>query len=150
MSIYCTFFKKTLRILHTTMFLINTLNGHLQLSSALIIKPNAAYDELLLQLKEASLEFIKEDIYSLYHYINIFKYHFDHKFFHFELFFDKKNLKSISFNFSCDAGFEISYEQWMLNVFGNQNHFNWGSIELSEHPKFGVPLIKMQYNKATL
>ncbi|MFN8283164.1 MAG: hypothetical protein U0U67_08100 [Chitinophagales bacterium] len=127
------------------MAFINTANGHIQLSSTLTIQPNANYDELVELLKQHTFEYVHEDRYNLFQYIIISRFKAENKLFHFDIHFDMKKLKSISFGFTCDAGFEESYETWLANLTGTQTDFAWGTIELGEHPKYNVPFFNMQY-----
>lgn len=127
------------------MSFINTENGHIQLSSTLTIQPFADYDELIELLKQHSLEYVHENRYNLYQYIIISRFKAENKSFLLDIYFDKNKLKSISLGFSCDAGFEESYETWLANLTGSQTNFEWGTIRLEEHPKYNVPFINMQY-----
>ncbi len=124
----------------------DSTNGHLYVVRPLEIKPGMVFEEVKQQLAENAIPFIETDSYNLFQSIDMKGIKFDNKTFHLEIYFDKKKLKGVSFDFVCDKGYEISFEQWVADMLNNRSEFTWGSIKADEHPRFNVPLISISYD----
>lgn len=125
---------------------LDAANGYLYVVSPLEIKPGMDFEEMKRQLAENAIPFTETDHYNLFQFINLNRIRFDNKTFHLEIYFDKKRLKAISFDFVYDNGYEISFEQWVADITNNETEFTWGRMKTDEHPKYSVPLISLSYD----
>jgi|GEM_PF-4251264 hypothetical protein len=121
-------------------------NGHLFVVFPLEIKPGMDFEEMKQQLTESKIPFVETDSYNLFQFIYLNGIKFDNKTFHLEVYFDKKRLKAISFDFVCEPGYEISFEQWVAGLLGAATECSWGRLKADWHPKFDVPLIHLSYD----
>jgi len=121
-------------------------NGHLYVLSSIKVEPGMDFEDLKRQLNDNTIPFVESDSYNLFQFINLNNIRFDNKTFKLELYFDKKRLKTISFDFVCDKGYEISFEQWVAEMLDNKSAFAWGRMKVDDHPKYNVPLINLSYD----
>lgn len=71
----------------------------------------------------------------------------ENKTFKIEVHYDRKKTKSLSMDFDCDKGFEISLNDWVANLKGKESKFAWGNVVSDFHPRFDVPYISVTYLK---
>ncbi|MGE0637988.1 MAG: hypothetical protein AB7G44_11440 [Bacteroidia bacterium] len=128
------------------MNIIDTGNGNLNLPGPVTISRGMDIELLKQQLTEKQIPFKQEDHYNgMYGSIYLHGIKTDNKTFQFEIHYDKLKMKSISMGFECDKGFEISYDQWVNDLKGNETKFAWGNIVADYHPRFDVPYISVTY-----
>jgi len=128
------------------MSLIDTANGHLHLPGPVILAPAMDIELLKQQLTEKQIAFKQEDHYNgMYGSIYLHGIKTENKTFKIEVHYDRKKMKSLSMDFDCDKGFEISLNDWVANLKGNASKFVWGTIVADFHPRFDVPYISVDY-----
>lgn len=126
--------------------MIDRQTGTLHLPHHILLASSTNFDTLKTTLPPyTDIEFICEERYGLYQIIYLNKVAHDNKLFQFELFFDKKILRSMMIDFRCTAGSSQSLDQWLTEQVGELRKFDWGSVSTGEHPKFCVPLIQLKY-----
>jgi len=123
--------------------LLSPTNGHIYLTETLILQPGNDYETVKKQLTEEKIDFKFEDSYGFYQsiYLNVLT---ENKNFRIELKFEKFRLGGLLLDFTCNAGHEITLEQWVAELI-KSNTTNWGNIQTEIHPRFDVPLVSIKY-----
>lgn len=124
--------------------MIDPNTGTFQLHQNILFGKGTGFDALKETLRQKGVPFKEEQHYGLFQVIYL-NAQLDNKHFSFELFFDKKILSSMMFDFTCTGGAIETLEQWLTAQVGNLRQFTWGTVGTGEHPKFGVPLIKVKF-----
>ncbi len=130
------------------MNLIDITNGNLHLPGHVTITPGMDIELLKKQLTEKQIAFKQEDHYNgMYGSIYLHGIKTENKTFKIEVHYNKLKISSLSMDFSCDKGFEISFNDWVANLKGNESKFAWGTIMSDSHPRYDVPYISVVYVK---
>lgn len=128
------------------MNLIDITNGNLTIPGPVTIAPGMDIELLKQQLTEKQIAFKQEDHYNgMYGSIYLHGIKTENKTFKIEVHYDRKKMKSISMDFDCDPGFEISFSDWVTKLKGGADKFAWGNIVADFHPRYDVPYISVDY-----
>lgn len=129
------------------MNLIDTANGNLTIPGPVIIAPGMDIELLKQQLTEQQIAFKQEDHYKgMYGSIYLHGIKAENKTFKIEVHYNKLKVSSLSMDFSCDEGFEISLSNWVNNLKGKESKFAWGDVVADFHPRYDVPYISVMYS----
>lgn len=129
------------------MNLIDTATGNLTISGPVIISPGMDIELLKQQLTEKQIAFKQEDHYNgMYGSIYLHGIKAENKTFKIEVHYNKLKTSSLSMDFSCDKGFEISLSDWVNHLKGGVDKFVWGDVVADFHPRYDVPFISVVYH----
>lgn len=130
------------------MSLIDISNGNLHLPGPVTIAPGTDVDLLKQQLNEKQIPFTQEDHYKgMYGSFYLHGIKAENKTFKIEVHYNNLKTSSLSMDFSCDEGFEISLADWVNKLKGGVDKFAWGDVVADFHPRFDVPYISVVYKK---
>lgn len=127
------------------MKIVNQDNGNFYFEKNISLVSCMLWKDLKKQLDLAGLNYKEENHYQKWTTVYIPQIEGDQKAWRLELHFNQARLSGLLMDFACTGNPWEEMEEWLTEQLGKERKFTWGEAKCMEHPKFGVPLIKVYY-----